>query len=446
MIEIAAAIYQIHKVSGRNDKEALLAKYADVPGFKDVLRFIYNPYIRTGIAAAKLKKAIPAKSIGGEFHPAEMIGYFTRNQTGSDENVSVAKGFVEQFQPGSQERWLAEGMVMKNLKIGVSDKTLNKVYGEDFIPKIGVMLAEKYEEQKEKVPGPYIVTEKLDGARRIMVKEDGNITMYSRSGIPDDGLVDIEREAAYLPDNCVFDGELLAIGEFENAVALRQASNSIANSKGVRTGVTFNVFDMVPVADFKVGKSVHTANVRKMMLSAMFKDPSIECLVPMTYKQAIEEFGIDHDFEFIKVVPLLGMAATEEDVLQLARPIWNRGFEGVMLNTVGGYYELKRSKSVLKVKHVEESTLEVIAVELGRPGTANEHRLGSLIVDYKGNNVGVGSGIENAVGGLRDKWWNNPSLIVGKYIEIEHFGESKNKQGGISLNCPIFKRVAGTIE
>jgi DNA ligase-1 len=412
-----------------------------VSGFKEILQFIYNPYIRTGIAKKKLDKAtVPEKST--EITWQMIIVHFTKHQTGSDADARLAKAFVTQFPVGSDAHTVATAIVTKTLKIGVTEKTLNQVYGEDFIPMIGIMKAEKYDEFKTKVKGPFIATEKLDGARRLLVKEDGNISMYSRSGIPDSGLVDIEREASFLPDNCVFDGELLAIGEFDNAIELRQASNSLANKNGVRTGLTFNLFDMIPIADFKKGTSTHNARERKIMLSALFNDPSIECLVPTTYKQIIEVYRIQYDFEFIKVVPIEGVVNTEEEVLSMAEPIWRRGFEGLMLNTFNGKYDITkdRSRDILKVKNVVEMTVKVIDVEEGKAGTKNEGRLGALVVDYLGNRVGVGSGLDDA---MRKKWWVNPELIIGKTIEIDCFGESKNQQGGTSLNCPIFKRVVG---
>lgn len=440
MQEVASYIMAVGKASGRNAKLALLNKYANVPGFKEILQFIYNPYIRTGIAKKKLDKGIVGKTEGIDW--ATIIEYYTKYQTGNQGDVNVGKTFVSQFTKGSDAEALAIAMVTKTLKIGVTEKTLNQVYGEDFIPMIGIMKAEKYDEFKEKVSGPFIATEKLDGARRILVKEDGNVALYSRSGIPDDGLVDIELEAKALPDNCVYDGELLAIGDFENAIELRQATNAIANSKGKRTGLTFNLFDMIPIADFKRGVSTHTAKERKAMLGAMFGDESIECLAPGTYKQIIEVYKIDYNFKFIKTVPIQGIVNTEEEVMMLAEPIWRRGFEGLMLNTFNGKYDLTkdRSRDILKVKNVEEHVLTVIDVEEGRPGTKNEGRLGALVVDYKGYRVGVGSGLDD---GHRNRWWKNPSLIIGKQIEIECFGESKNQQGGVSLNCPIFKRVVG---
>ena len=58
MKEIAKAIYEIQATPGRNDKLALLRQYESLPGFKETLRFVYDPYIRTGIADKKLIKGM----------------------------------------------------------------------------------------------------------------------------------------------------------------------------------------------------------------------------------------------------------------------------------------------------------------------------------------------------------------------------------------------------
>lgn len=440
MIEIAKCIMHIGSVPGRNDKIALLKRYADVPGFKEILQFIYNPYVRTGIAAAKLKKA--KVYTGPTITWNDVIEYFTNNQTGSDKDASFAKSFVVQFEGDRDSYDLAVGMVTKNLKIGITDKTLNKVYGDDFIPRIGIMKGENWKDYGHKVKGPFIITEKLDGARRILVKENGNVTLYSRSGIPDDGLVDIEAEAKHLPDNTVYDGELLAIGEFQDSIALRQATNSIANSKGKRTGLTFNIFDAIPVDEFKQGISTNTALERKLLVGSMFRDTSISCLTPLMGEMH-RTFGLDYAFKFIKPVPILGVANSEEEILAFALPIWERRFEGVMVNTFRGYYDITkdRSRDLLKVKKTTEYILRVIDIEEGT--NKNEGKVGALILDYKGNRVGCGSGLTDQ---QREAWWAMPNLIVGKRVEIESFGETTNQAGGISLNCPIFKRIVGVVE
>jgi len=77
-------------------------------------------------------------------------------------------------------------------------------------------------------------------------------------------------------------------------------------------------------------------------------------------------------------------------IAELVTPIWKRGGEGIMLNTMEGHYEIKRSNSLLKVKYVESMDLKVVDIQ---EGTGKyEGMMGALVVDYKGYRVGVGSG------------------------------------------------------
>lgn len=441
MNKVFAAILDIQNHGGKNDKEALLRRYADIPMFKETLKFVYDPYIRTGIGKAKFNKGVAPEGLG-HISLEMVIEHFTDNQTGSGADIGFAKAFTEQFAQEPTYETIAFGIVSKTLKIGVTAKTLNKVYGEAFIPLIGIMKGETFEDKRYKFQWPGIVTEKIDGARRLLVKENGRVTMYSRSGIPDDGLVEILEEAKFLPDNCVFDGELAAKGEFENFIELRQATNSIANKKGVRTGLDYKLFDIIPLDDYKRGRSVHDARARKTLLGALFGDVSIECLAPHTYKEAIELNKLEYEFVHIQPLEVLGIVNDQAGVEYFANIIWGRGGEGIMLNSAIGMYDITKDRTIdlLKVKHTEEMVVTVIDVEAGKPGTKNENRLGSLIVDYKGHSVGVGMGLTDL---QRETWWNNPEQIIGKDIEIETFGESKNKQGGISLNVAVLKRVVG---
>ena len=433
MKEIARAIYEIQATPGRNDKLALLRQYESLPGFKETMRFVYDPYIRTGIADKKLIKGMhDAKN--KQLTVYDTIEYFETNQTGTDDDVYFAWLFIN-AQETDQAKDLAFAIITKNLKIGVTDTSLNKVYGADFIPRIGCMLGVPYPENKHKVKGPFIATEKLDGIRRILVKEKGKCRLYSRSGIEDEGLVEIIEEARYLPDNTVYDGELLAIGTYENSIALRQATNSIANRKGIRTGVLFNIFDIIPIDEFKRGASKYTALNRKVLLGSMFGDEGVQYLRD-DWAKLLVAFDLGHKFRTIKAVPILGVVSTDEEITELVAPIWERGGEGIMLNTFEGCYELKRSNSLLKVKYNESLDLKVVDMLEG----TNKYKgmMGALVVDYKGYRVGVGSGFSDEE---RQRFWDNPEEIIGKTIEVDTFGESKDQLGNVSLNCPIYKEV-----
>jgi DNA ligase-1 len=370
----------------------------------------------------------------------DALNYFSTHQTGADADLIFAKDFAMSCNTlyGADAMRLACAIITQDLKIGISATSLNKVYGADFIPKTGCMLGTLFENVgSEKTQWPCIVTEKLDGVRRILIKENGVCRFYSRSGHEDTGLVEILAEAKYLPNNFVYDGELLANGTFKDSIAQRQATNSIANLKGTKTGLTFNVFDMIPVNDFYAGRCNIPARERKIRLAATLNEASFSVL-DENWRMRILAFAIEQDLKYIKPVPILGLAKCLSDVEPIVADIWKFGGEGVMLNTVNGPYEIKRSKQLLKIKHTEEFVLPV--VDLLEGSGKYEDALGAIVVEYKGNKVGVGSGFTDA---QRHLIWDNKERYIGLKAEIETFGESMNAQGFVSINCPIFKRFVG---
>ena len=448
MTNAAQIIELISRTAGYNDKRYILKKSENVKGLKEILKFIYNPYHKTGISSAKFQRVLEiANALTSEklVDYEAMLRYFKTHQTGTETDLVMAAHFINstrtQYPDYQYAIEVARAIITQDFQIGVTSTTLNTVYGKTFIPKIDCMLGKKFGDVgPAKTKWPCIVTEKLDGIRRVLVKENGVCRFYSRSGHEDTGLIEILEEARYLPDNRVYDGELLAAGDFSDSIALRQATNSIGNSGGNKTGLIFNVFDMLSVEDYWEGKSTENALTRKIMLGATLMDESIQ-LLDENWPMLIASYGIHQNLSFIKPVPILGVVKSIDEVDRIVEPIWARGGEGVMLNSVSGFYEKKRSKELLKVKKTQEFVLKVIDV---MEGTGKfEDMLGALIVDYNGVRLGVGSGFTEA---QRRLIWDNSELYIGKRIEIDSFGESTNMLGTKSLNCPIFKRFVGDEE
>ena len=440
MTKATEIIQELANTGSRNDKLAILQAYADESEFKEIMQFIYNPYVRTGISKAKLSRAINMNLQSSEISTMEAIKYFKEHTTGSDADLAFVSAYINQFEDGTPDRWIAEAIITQDLKIGVTSTSLNAVYGREFIPKTGCMLGTLFDDVgSNRVQWPCIVTEKLDGIRRVMIKENGIVRCYSRSGHEDTGMVEIINEAKFLPDNYVYDGELIAAGNFKDNIATRQATSSIANSGGMKKNLIFNVFDMIPIAQFYWGVSTENAAQRKIRLAATLDDQdSVFMMDPDNWQARIvnqrcsEDINID--MPHIKAVPILGVVKNFEEVAPIVERIWARQGEGVMLNVATGKYEIKRSKQLLKVKFVKEMTLPVVGFIEGQG--KYEDMLGAIIVEYRGSKVGVGSGFTEA---QRFEIWNNQEYYKGKLAEIDTFGESQNQAGMISLNCPIFK-------
>lgn len=454
MVQVADALLEIESTSSTLEKERLLRKHADLEGFKDILHFIFNPYSHTGLKKKKLEKFeyydIEDKAIPAE----EVMEYFGRNNTGSDADAIYAMTFICN-QETDEACTLAAAMVTNDLQIGVSVTTLNKVFGKSFIPYIGIMRGSL---APPDFTGEYIVTEKIDGNRRLIMVRESGVEVYTRSGKRDYGLVDIEADAAKLPVGFVYDTECISIGEYFDSIDLRQASASILNSKGTRTGVKALCFDVIPLDEYAVGKSSLSALGRKGFLAGIFNDKlsrDILCCEIKKYTSNIvdiwmrgREMGPAHRPKYITSLPILGVVHNMEEAMKITEPIWETGGEGTMLVDTKSPYEVNPNprKTLLKLKATKEIKLMCVDVVEGNNKYAGT--LGAIVVEYMPhkNNLGavytvkVGSGFADY---QRDMYWNNPHLIVGHMVELDTFGESRNAAGDYSLNCPIFKRVCG---
>jgi len=136
------------------------------------------------------------------------MDYLQSHNSGRDEDIMLVQHFIQSQPEGLRD--LYTKIVSKDLTLGLTDGTLNKVYG-DFIPVFDVMLAKKFEEHQHKIKGNFVITEKLDGNRCVIIKDNGIVKSFTRQGKQYEGLEEIEQDIWGLAqDNIVFDGELIA--------------------------------------------------------------------------------------------------------------------------------------------------------------------------------------------------------------------------------------------
>ena len=408
----------IGATSGRNDKEEILRFNKDNELFKEVLQFVYNPYITTGIASKKLKKHKTGNNT--ESNPIkttqDLLTYLRINPTGKDVDLQNVVGFI-QAQPLEQQEFYSR-VATKDMSIGISDSTINKVFGDGFIPTFDVMLAEKYFSNQDKVTGTFVITQKLDGMRCVIVKENGSIKVFSRQGQPIDGLVDILANATLLPDNMVYDGELLAVNaEGLSSKDLYRKTIKLARKEGNKTGLIFNCFDLLPVEDFKRGVCDTLCIERKNNLHSILNNLDDLCY-------------------YIVEVPPVYIGSDTNIIVTLLNEAIARNEEGVMIN-LDLPYLCKRTKNILKVKKMQTCDCIVTGFEEGK--NKNEGTLGAILIDYKGNSVKVGGGYSD---NMRNEIWLNQEQYLGKIIEVQYFEESNNsKDDKLSLRFPVFLQV-----
>ena len=410
---------KLASTSGRLEKERFLGEYKDDEDVRFYLWFLYNPYIVTGVSGKKLARPpqLPSETVQTL---RELLEYFQKNNTGRDSDLAVLHEFANRH--NDKERELIYGLVKKDLKLGVQEKTLNKVFGEAYIPVLNVMLAESFWEQQAYLEGKdFVVSLKIDGVRALLMFNEGNPVFFTRQGRTIDGLVELNQAVLALDKDYVYDGELLLEGATGNVADIYRATVRVTASDDDKRGLSFNIFDRVLKSDFVQGRSDQPCLERKTILR--------------------DELGRIGN-QWLKFVPMLYIGKDMGRVNELLDEYVEAGEEGIMVSPADSPYECKRTKNLLKVKKFHTADVLVLSIEEGTG--ANKGKLGAVIVKFHGPDgkeykCKVGSGFKQDE---REHYWNDPSLIIGKIIEIGYFELSKNQNNDdYSLRFPTFKHI-----
>ena len=160
MEEVIKIFKELQESSGKRLQE-ILEEHKDNELLKKVLWFVYNPYIVTGLSSKKINKIVnkqrkyaPAKTI------EEVFEYLQEHNTGTDIDIAYVLEFIQ----GKPDQEMYSQIFTKELKLGITSKTINKVF-PNLIPEFNVMLAEKYwdrMEELEETNPDIIISQKLD--------------------------------------------------------------------------------------------------------------------------------------------------------------------------------------------------------------------------------------------------------------------------------------------
>ena len=103
------------------------------------------------------------------------------------------------------------------------------------------------------------------------------------------------------------------------------------------------------------------------------------------------------------------------DTLAFYAKAISKGYEGIMIKDISASYQFKRDWSVMKFKAFFDADVPIIGMQEGTGKHAG--KLGSFLVDYKGVNVRVGSGLTDE---LRENLWADKDTHLGRIIEVRY--------------------------
>lgn len=427
LITFKKFVDEIQQNNSRNYKLEVLKKWSDNPIIRVYLDFIYNPYKITGISEKKLYKEIwmESEEITSMY---ELMDYLLIHNTGRDEDICKVQQFKDLLDVDYYE--LFDAIITKSLTLGVDVLSINKCMG-NYIPTFSVQLANKYFDKPEIVEGKaFALTRKIDGSRIIAIKENGEVTFYTRQGQLYEGLVDLEKEMLEtMPDNICLDGELTILDA--NGLSSKdqyKACMKISRKDGIKHGLKMLVFDCMNASEFKNQFCNRPYKSRRQMLVQIFRNNFV--MDGVNYDSDLA--NLNHTY--FEMLPILYEGEDTSKITEILNEQVNNGEEGIMINILDAGYEFKRTNSLLKVKVFNSCDLRVINLEEG--SGKNQNSLGAFICEYKDNVVKVGTGISDEI---RKIVWNDKDKYINTIIEVSYFEETENQNGTKSLRFPTFK-------
>ena len=332
----------------------------------------------------------------------------------------------------TQEQWngFYRRILIKDLRCGVSEKTVNKVakkFPQYSIPVFTCALAHDSANHEKKMTGKKQIEIKLDGVRVLTVIQGNKVEMFSRNGkqFHNFGHIISEIEQVIkdfpVPYPLVLDGEVMSANFQDLMKQVHRKDNVSAND------AVLHLFDTIPLGCFKNGAWDKPQSFRSAITKAWVEDHSSV----LKHVQALEWEEVD-----------LSTPEGEQRFVELNKAAVDGGYEGVMIKDVDAPYECKRTHAWLKAKPFIEVTLEIKQIEEGTG--RNEGRLGAFVCegvdDGKEIKVNVGSGFSD---NNRDSFWNSRSQIIGQLVEVRADAITQNQDGTYSLRFPRFKTFRG---
>lgn len=425
-----SVICDLENHPSRLNKEAIIQAQAEFGNdqFFEGCRLALDSMITFGLKQIPEKQDEDGPGMDWDSFTLAVTGFVTRDVTGN-----TARDMIQSMMKSSTKaQWNGwyRRILIKDLRCGVSEKTINKVvekkYTKYSIPVFSCQLAHDSANHETKVVGTKHIEVKLDGVRVItIVYPDGRVDQFSRNGkelVNFPHIKDQFKETAKaMNEPWVLDGEVMS-SSFQDLMKQVHRKSDVSAGDAV-----LHLFDWLPLSAFEQGEWVMSQKERSKALKmwyGYYKDklPNVAAL----------------DYEEVNLDSSQGQARYKD----INAKAIAGGYEGIMLKDPSAPYECKRSVAWLKLKPFIEVSLTVKAVEEGTG--KNVGRLGALVCtgidDSKEIMVNVGSGFSDL---QRDEFWNYRYECIEQVVEVRADAVTQNQDGTYSLRFPRFLRFRG---
>ena len=430
--ELKKIVNELKETSGTNDKIKILKDNIN----SEFFRFTYQCY--NNLIQFYINKISPVtpkdnkEEVGEEFF--SLLKRLSSRKVTGNAAIEEVKEFLSNYDKETQS--ILIDLIKKNMKIGISETTINKVLGKKHkysIPDFKVQLANtlKFDNIKKYTGKSYLVSEKMDGIRAIAINSEGTLNLYKRSGKPAEHLETLTEQLNILNEKYkerygveirYIDGEL-----FSEDIHFNEIISAVSKTKNTIKSET----DKISLTIFATDLEDYEMENTDEMLERFDE-----------YKKIIKENNLTNikfvDYKLVKLPK--NEEECKQKILEINAEYIEKGYEGTMFRDIHKPYDWKRSDALLKFKHFFENDFKVIGIEEGKGNF--EGKLGALVctgnIDGKEINFRVGSGFKEEE---RELIWNNQESIIGKVIEVKYQEVCNDINGNFSLRFPVFMKI-----
>ena len=394
------------------------------------VRLALDPLITYGVKKVDIQKGPGGPGLDWTIFQQALDGLRAREITGNAAQLVLDT----MMETATQEQWndWYRRILIKDLRCGVSEKTVNNVVKKDYpdyiIPVFTCQLAHDGANHEKKLVGKKQIEVKLDGVRVIAIlHKNKRPEVFSRNGKQFHNFEHIVDQLAHVVEtygigtDMILDGEVMS-SSFQDLMKQVHRKTNVQSDDAI-----LHCFDMITLEEFQQGGSLRPQHQRSQELDSWIEKhaPELPHVATLTW----EDVDLDTD---------QGQATLK----QINKQAIDGGYEGIMIKDPNAGYECKRSHSWLKMKPFIEVSLEVKDVEEGTG--RNEGRLGALVCsgvdDGKQIMVNVGSGFSDD---QRIEFYSVRNSLPGQIVEVRADAITQNQDGTYSLRFPRFKGFRG---
>ena len=431
MLDPWSIIQELEADNSRLAKEAVIKKVAEQGNdvFFEGCRLALDPMITFGLKQVPEKNDDSGDGLGRELFLELCTQLSSRIVTGNNARDLVQRAMV-MATPTEWNSWCRR-ILIKDLRCGVSEKTINKVVekinGNYIVPTFACQLAHDSANHEGKLAGQKLVEVKLDGVRVItIVWPDGRVLQFSRNGKELVNFEHVKEQLAAVAhgfnEPVVLDGEIMS-SSFQDLMKQVHRKDNVAAGDAV-----LNLFDYLTLEEFQAGG---TGSARQEHRSVMLSEwyATVRDALPNVAVLSYEAIDLDTD-------------EGQDQFRDINQRAIAGGYEGIMIKDPAAPYECKRTTAWLKLKPFIEVSLSVVDFEQGTGRNAG--RLGAIICEGEDDGrrirVNVGSGFSDSD---RDSFWAESDQLYGQVVEVRADAVTQNQDGTYSLRFPRFLRFRG---